>query len=235
KIIEAQRELSASMTDLKMHEIRAAIDGTIKVIYKNSQGDAVKPLEAIMQIQNPGRLRVEGLLDVQEAFKLKEGMPVIVEASRPEPPRLILSGHLRPVTCVAVSKGKRPVIVSGSEDETLRVWDSATGRTWLVRLNRVARAAGCTPPGSEHNLVLFGCADGTAGLLDLDKISPDAAARDLAERHQKAINGVAFSPDGERCATCSDDRTICLWKTETGELLYRLPAVHRNAVTSVQF
>src|SRR6185437_4090197 len=34
-ITTAQRELNAALTDLKMHEIRAAIDGTIKVIYKN--------------------------------------------------------------------------------------------------------------------------------------------------------------------------------------------------------
>jgi WD40 repeat protein len=237
KILVAQRELSASMTEMKQHEIRASIDGTIKLIYKNTQGDAVKPLEAIMQIQNPDRLRVEGLLDVQEAFKLQEGAPVIVEPSRPEAPRLIISGHLAAVTCVAVSTGKRPVIVSGSDDETLRGWDSVTGeKLWLLEgLKSAVRAVACTPVGSKHNLVLFGCADGTGRLLDLDKINGNEKPRDLAERHQAPINGVAFSPDGSRCATCSDDRTICLWKTETGELLHRLPAVHRNAVTSVQF
>jgi WD40 repeat protein len=237
KVIVAQRELSDAMTEMKQHEIRASIDGTIKVIYKNTQGDAVKPLEAIMQIQNTDRLRVEGLLDVQEAWKLQDGMAVSVEASRPEAPRLIISGHLASVTCVAVSKGKRPVIVSGSDDETLRGWDSFTGeKLWLLEgLKSAVRAAVCTPPGSKHNLVLFGCADGTGRLLDLDKINANEKPRDLAERHQAPIHGVAFSPDGSRCATCSEDRTICLWKTETGELLHRLPPVHRNAVTSVQF
>src|SRR5262249_6498596 len=121
-VTEAQRALNASLTDLRMHEIRAAIDGVVKVIYKNHQGEAIKPLEPVLQIQNPERLRVEGLLDIQQAQKLKKGMRVYVEASRPEHPSRILSGHLGAVNCVAVSKSDKPIIVSGSEDETLRGW-----------------------------------------------------------------------------------------------------------------
>src|SRR5262249_11413866 len=41
-VTEAQRALNASLTDLRMHEIRAAIDGVVKVIYKNHQGEAIK-------------------------------------------------------------------------------------------------------------------------------------------------------------------------------------------------
>jgi WD40 repeat protein len=235
EIISKQRELNAALTDLRMHEIRAAIDGTVKVIYKNSEGEAVKPMEPVLQIQDSNRLRVEGMLEVQEALKLKEGMKVVVEASRPEHPRLVISGHLNAVNCVAVSKGKRPVIVSGSEDETLRGWDSVTGeRLWLMSgAKSPVRSAACSPPAAKRNFVLFGCADGTVRLLDLDNLKE--APRDLAERHQGPVNGVAFSPDGEVCATCSEDRSIFLWKTETGELLYRLPQVHRGPVTSVQF
>lgn len=236
EVTSKQRELNAALTDLRMHEIRASIDGVVKEIYKNHQGDAVKPYEQVLQLQNPSRLRVEGLLDLQEAYKLKEGMEVIVEASRMDEPRLVIRGHLNTVNCVAVSKGKRPVIVSGSEDETLRGWDSATGaRLWMLRgLKSAVRAAACTSPASKRNLVLFGCADGTARLLDLDNAHKDAKPLELNDRHQKEINGVAFSPDGEMCATCSEDRTIFLWKTETGELLHRLIA-HRGPVTSVQF
>jgi WD40 repeat protein len=236
EVTSKQRELNAALTDLRMHEVRAAIDGKVRQIYKNHQGEAVKAYELLLQLQNPGRLRVEGLLEVQEALKLKEGMEVTVEASLPDHPRLIISGHLNTVNCVAVSKGKRPVIVSGSEDETLRGWDSASGaRLWMLRgLKSAVRAAACSPPSAKRNLVLFGCADGTVRLLDLDNAHSDALPRELNERHQGAINGVAFSPDGETCATCSEDRSIYLWKTETGELLHHLRG-HRAAVTSVQF
>ncbi|MHB1423681.1 MAG: HlyD family efflux transporter periplasmic adaptor subunit [Gemmataceae bacterium] len=235
EIVEAQSTLNAALTDLKMHEIRAAIDGVIKVIYKNHQGDAVKPYESVMQIQNPARLRVEGRLEQQEAVKLKEGMTAIVEANRPEAPKLILSGHLAAVNCVAVSKGKHPVIVSGSDDETLRGWDSVSGeKLWEVfGLHSAVRSVACTPPGSKRNLACFGTADGTIRLLDLD--NPGHKRSELAERHKGSVLGVAFSPYGEVIATCGDDHSIRLWKTETGALLHTLVNAHYGAVTSVQF
>jgi WD40 repeat protein/biotin carboxyl carrier protein len=234
EIIEAQCTLNAAATDLKMHAIHAAIDGVVKAIYRNHQGDAVKPYEAILRIENPKRLRVEGRLEVQEALKLKEGMTAIVEASRPESPRLVLSGHLGTVNCVAVSKGKRPVIVSGSDDETLRGWDSVTGALlWEVwSLRSAVRAVACTPPTSKYNLACFGCADGTVRLLDLDH--PEQKPREMAERHRRPVLGVAFRPDGEVIATCGDDSLIRLWKTETGELIRTLSG-HSAPVTSVQF
>src|SRR5262249_23763709 len=68
-----------------------------------------------------------------------------------------------------------------------------------------------------------------------DRANPRDGACGRTRRHWGAINGVAFSPDGERCATCGDDRMIRLWKTATGALLHCLPEVHRNDVTSVQF
>jgi WD40 repeat protein len=235
EIVEAQRTLNAAVTDLKMHDIRAAIDGVVKDIYRNHQGDAVKPYESILRIENLKRLRAEGLLPVEEALKLSEGMTAIVEASRPEAPKLVLTGHLGPVNCVAVSKGKRPVIVSGSDDEMLRGWDAATGeKLWVVYpLHSSVRCVACTPPASKHNLACFGCADGTVRLLDLNNPDPKKI-REMAERHRGPVLSVAFSPDGEVIATGGDDRLIRLWKTETGELMCIVPG-HSDRVTSLQF
>lgn len=233
EIVEAQRTLNASLTDLKLHEVHAAIDGVIKVIYKNHQGDAIKPYESIMRIENPARLRVEARLEVQEALKLKEGMTAIVEASRPEAPRLELTGHINQVNCVAVSKGKHPVIVSGGDDETLRGWDPVTGeKKWAVwTLHSPVRAVACTPPGSKRNLACFGCSDGTVRLFDLDH--PDQPI-EMSERHIGPVLGISFSPDGETIATCGDDHLIRLWSTATRDLLHTLPG-HSGPVTSIQF
>jgi WD40 repeat protein len=235
QVSKAQRELSAALTTLKMHEIRATVPGIVRAIYKNSEGEAIKANEPVVQIQNSDRLRVEGLLEVQEALKLHEGMIAVVEASRPEHPRLVLGGHLAAVNCVAVSKGKPPVVISGGEDGTLRAWDAATGnKLWqLEGLSSAVRTAACTPPSAKRDLVLFGTADGVGRILDLNK--RDAGPRELSQRHEGAINACAFSADGEVCATSGDDRAICLWETETGELRHRLPALHRSYVTSLEF
>jgi WD40 repeat protein len=72
-------------------------------------------------------------------------------------------------------------------------------------------------------------------MLDLDSNTPRQGTRGLAPCHRGAVNGAAFSPDGERCATCGDDRTIRLWETATRALLYCLTEAHRNDITSVQF
>ena len=87
-IRQAQRELSASLTTLEMHLIRASIDGVIKNVYKQ-QGEAVKNLEPVLQIQNPALLRVEAQLEVQDALalsdRLKKSRTLRDEADRLRP------------------------------------------------------------------------------------------------------------------------------------------------------
>jgi WD40 repeat protein/biotin carboxyl carrier protein len=234
-------ELSKAATTLQMRKIRSKIDGVVKTIYKNPEGDAVKPNEPVVLIQNPDQLHLKSLLEVQEAQPLKKGMEVFVEATRPEPPRAVLSGHLDAVTCVAVSK--RPakdseppqLIVSGSEDHTVRLWDTTSGQLrWLQSLrSAVPRALACTPQGSQSNVLLVGDSSGVGRLFNLNDMKSEPLVLD--GRHEGAINCVAFSPDGSLCATGGEDMCLCLWKTETGKQLHRLTKAHRGAVTSVQF
>jgi WD40 repeat protein len=234
-IRSSSAELSKAATTLQMNKVRSKIDGVVRKIYKNAEGDAVKPNEPIVLIQNLDRLRVESNLDVQEALQLQKGMEVFVEVTRPEPQQAVLSGHLDAVTCVAVSKGPGSLIVSGSEDRTVRLWDAATGQLrWLQPMrSAVPRAVACTPPASSGNLLLVGDSTGVSRLFNLEDMK--AEPRALGGRHVGAVNCVAFSPDGSLCATGGEDMCLCLWKTETGELLHRLTKAHRGAVTSVQF
>jgi WD40 repeat protein len=290
----AQRELNGALTTVKMHEIRAAIDGVVKFVYKYD-GDAVKNLEPVVQIQNPDLLRVEGLVEVQDARdihrrleeaqkarlaayqrlvagaralvaarrgrdkgqeqkakeeieaarrQMKEAerpLMVTVEASRPEPPRAVLRGHMKDVTCVAVSKGRSPWIVSGSEDQTVRVWvqgrgaGKAAGWREHSRLPHGAavRALACTPPTASANLLLTGTANGIGRLFDLDRL--EYGETRLEHRHSGAIACVAFSPDGKWCATGGEDRSICVWETATGKRLSQRVGAHKAPLTSLKF
>ncbi len=247
----AGEELSASISLLKLHEVRASIPGIIKVIYRH-QGEAVKNLDPVVQIQNPLKLRVEGLADVQDAQALRVGMPVIVEPTRPKPPLAVLIGHQGEVTCVAVSRrgaDGRKLILSGSEDGTLRFWDYTAKQPQIGLLDHHAgvTAVACTGPASARNLALSGDRDGVGRLIDLDHMLPATAAADgeaapapatpikLAERHKGPITCVAFSPDGTVCATGGEDRAIRFWDTNDGKLINTVPAAHKAAVTSLQF
>ena len=67
----------------------------------------------------------------------------------------------------------------------------------------------------------------------------DSAWRALRERHilvghEYAVNGAAFSPDGELVVTVSTDKTIRLWETSTGRPIGELFG-HQKGVRALQF
>ncbi|MBY0527081.1 MAG: HlyD family efflux transporter periplasmic adaptor subunit [Gemmataceae bacterium] len=231
----SNEESKQSEVLLEMHQIKSTIAGKVKRIYKEP-GEAVKELEPLFQIQNYDNLRVEGQVDVQYLRAFKEGMEVLIEPSNLESPLQKLDGHLHDVTGIAVTNdAKNPVIVSCSEDGTVRVWDRARGCEKQVLKHGVpVRAIACTPRGVAENLCLSGALDGKGRLWDLNSTS-DQPARELRGQHRGAITCVAFTPDGKACATGGEDREIRLWDVGSGELRYTFPAGHKGAVTSIQF
>ena len=234
-VILADRERNQARTVLHMHQIRSAIPGVIKGIHKK-RGEFVKSSEPVVQVHNLDRLRVEGLVEMQYLPRLRQGMRVLIEPALSESPRQTLVGHLQEVTSVAVSKDpKRPLIVSASEDGTVRVWGRTARReTRLLQHPTAVLAVACTPPGAAANWCLSGAEDGVARIWDLDG-SGVKPLRELKGQHRRGVTCVAFSPDGKTCATGGDDSEICLWDAQAGSLRYRFPAGHRAAVTSLQF
>jgi WD40 repeat protein len=243
---QSQREVNQALTALKMHEIRAAIPGTVKTLYKG-RGDAVKALESVMQIQNPNVLHVEGKVEAQEAKQLRKmlhdakaerrAISVMVDASQMEAPKQVLKGHLYEITGVAVSKGPQPVIVSASADRTVRVWARPAGQDrWyqhaVLSLDSVPRAVACSPKDAKANLLAVGTSVGDVRLFDLDKLKE--GERRLPRRHGGPITCVAFSPDGSQFATAGEDHAIHLWSA-AGDHLRSIRLAHADIVTSLQF
>jgi WD40 repeat protein len=72
--------------------------------------------------------------------------------------------------------------------------------------------------------------DGTARVWDA------ASGKELAvcRGHTRQVESVAFSPDGSRLATASDDQTARLWDAESGKELAVLRG-HEGPVRSVAF
>jgi hypothetical protein len=125
------------------------------------------------------------------------------------------------------------VIVSGSEDGTIRGWDRRGGRErFILRHPREAaiRAVACTPPGAETNLCVAGASDGSVQIWDLNS-SAKKPLKDIRD-HRAAVGCVAFSPDGRWLVTGGDDRQIILYDASTGEKRYAFEG-HRAGITSL--
>lgn len=235
-IVLSEHELKQTQTVLEMHTIRSKINGVVKAIYKHP-GEAVKNLEPVLLLQDPHRLRIEGLVDLQNAQHLKVGDEVIVEASKVQRPEIVLRGHMQEVTCVAVSAGSR-LILSGSEDRTVRVWDRTDGKQlYTIRFAKPVKALAFTPPGTAEELGVVGVTDGTAWLVRNLTLNTEPTLVALQGNHKGAVNCAAFSPDGKLVATGGDDHLIRLWDTATGALKHTGTSDHghRGAVTSLHF
>ena len=120
-------------------------------------------------------------------------------------------------------------IVSGSYDDTARVWDANTGselRVLTGHTNGVASVS-FSPDGT---IILTGSYDDTARLWDANTGS---VLHTLAG-HTGPIVGVSYSPDGMTVATASWDRTARVWDVNTGNELRTLVG-HTDDVDSVSF
>lgn len=119
-----------------------------------------------------------------------------------------LEGHDDWVWSVAFSPDGTQ-LATGSEDDTARLWDLATGRE-IARLDvDWVWSVAFSPDGMR---LATGSKDNTARLWDL------ATGRAIAwlKGHELDVTSVAFSPDGTRLATGSDDATARLWDLATG-------------------
>ena len=128
----------------------------------------------------------------------------------------VLLGHSESVNALSFSpNGSR--LASGSDDETLRLWDGATGApiATLEGHSDYVRSLSFSPDSSR---LASGSEDKTVRLWDGTTGSPIATL----EGHSESVTSLSFSPDGSRLASGSLDKTVRLWDGATGALIATL-------------
>ena len=123
------------------------------------------------------------------------------------------------VTSVAISADSA-TIVSGSDDETVRVWSTASGDLLHTLTGHTDHVTGVAMSADGRTLV-SASKDRTVRVWD----AVPGAARHTLEGHTDFVNGVAVTRDGTTAVSASRDRTMRLWNVVTGTLLNTLTVV----------
>ncbi|MEL4895544.1 serine/threonine-protein kinase [Crocosphaera sp. Alani8] len=139
-----------------------------------------------------------------------------------------LLGHENIVWSVASSTDGK-IAVSGSEDKTIKVWNTET-QTLLHTLT--GHLDGVRSVSISHNkqFIASASADETIKLWDIET---GDLIRTLTA-HQGSLWSVEISPNEQTIASASSDKTIRLWNVSTGELM-RTFSDHSNWVFSATF
>ncbi|KAB5588940.1 hypothetical protein CTheo_7618 [Ceratobasidium theobromae] len=140
-----------------------------------------------------------------------------------------LEGHTNAISSVAFSPdGAR--VISGSGDETIRVWDAGVEKPILYQ-----------PKGHTDGITSIALVRGdyiaSASVTSIYVWDSQNATcfSGPFEGHTGFMRSLAFSPDGKRLASGSEDRTVRVWDVNTGTPLASPFKAHVDAVVSVAF
>ena len=127
-----------------------------------------------------------------------------------------MRGHTDEVTSTALSANGK-VAVTGSRDNTARVWDVDTGETVRV-LEGHTSSVTSVAQSSDGMVLVTGSYDGTSRVWD---VATGETARVL-EGHTAGVSSVALSSDG-RLAMTQAWNEIITWDLDTGARLAEAP------------
>jgi WD40 repeat protein/serine/threonine protein kinase len=165
----------------------------------------------------------------------------IVAGEAASPPKFReLIGHTDEVRSVGFSNDGA-LVVSGSHDNTVRVWDASTGDSLTAFRGQDSlrghdswvRASVFTPDGRA---VLSGSYDNFAKLWSIADYEELRVLRGrVLQGHADAVLSASFSPDGRRVVTAGRDRTARVWDASTGDEQLVLEEGHEFLASAAAF
>jgi WD40 repeat protein len=136
---------------------------------------------------------------------------------------MTLKGHKAQVNDIAFILGTR-LLATSSDDKSLRVWNLDTGNQ--VGEPLLAHDAGVTriAASPDGRWIVSGAADGSILVWEVatnETVAELKRVPVLFKGHEEEVwdPSVIFAPDSETFASASLDKTVCVWKRKTGEIV----------------
>jgi WD40 repeat protein/tRNA A-37 threonylcarbamoyl transferase component Bud32 len=158
-----------------------------------------------------------------------DGSPVMTDSGTPDQQpdiesvqvssRKTLPGHTADIRTMVLLKDGQ-TLVTGSADETIRLWDLQTGAE-LQKLAAHDSSINALVTTLDEQILISAGADRVIKFWFLDDGS---LIQQLPEAHDTAINALAISHNGKMLASADADRVIKLWDLKSFELLSTLTA-----------
>lgn len=193
-----------------------------RVLAVSPDGDRVltTPMAAA---SGPSDVETVGLLfDLTAASPSSEGRSELV-------PIATLRGHTASLSAAAFS-ADGALLVTGSDDHSLRIWDGKTGQALrqLEGHRDSIRSVAFSPDGRR---LLSGGADRSARLFD----AVGASLLHSFGGQVGAVRTVLFSPDGTQALTVDSGDRAWLWSASSGQLLAALAKATQKSHTAMAF
>ncbi|CDF38040.1 WD40-repeat containing protein [Chondrus crispus] len=134
------------------------------------------------------------------------------------------------VHCVAMSGDGRRVVVSGSFDKSVRVWDVETGAQVGEALVGHMGWVHSVAMSGDGRRVVSGSFDRSVRVWDVET---GAQVGEALVGHTDVVWSVAMSGDGRRVVSGSIDKSVRVWDVETGAQVGEALVGHTGHVLSV--
>ena len=155
------------------------------------------------------------------------GIPSFSHRKASDVPLMTIQTDARIFSTAFSTDGTR--IVSGSEDNSVRVWDALTGAELKV-LNGHTHFVWSTAFSTDGTHIVSGSYDRSVRVWD----ASTGAELKVLNGHTDIVWSTAFSTDGTCIVSGSDDKSVRVWDTSTGAELKVLNG-HTDSVLSAAF
>ena len=161
---------------------------------------------------------IQGMAEVAKQWKAAPCLRPLTSCLTPpgQGPLRTLKGHTGWVNAVAVTEdGKRAI--SGSDDNTLQVWDLTTGKE-LFTLKGHSSSVYAVAVTEDGKRAISGSDDKTLKVWDLTT----GKEQFTLNGHSSSVKAVAVTADGKRAISGSWDKTLKVWDLTTRNELFTL-------------